>query len=80
MALTASIVYQPYVEGKRGALKAGVAMACRNPAEAERRAEKAMASGAIVGAQIVRVLADAEAGDFGDPEFLRSYGRVPERD
>ena len=78
MAVAERIIFQPYTVGKRGALKPGAPVACRNPAEAERRAEKGMASGTIVGGQIVRVMADEEAGDYGEPEFLSNYGRVPE--
>lgn len=72
------IIFQPYIEGKRGGLKPGQPVACRTPADGERRAEKAMENGTIVGAQIVRVLADEEVGDYGEPEFLSVYGRVPE--
>lgn len=78
MALAERFIFQPYVEGKRGGLKAAPPIACRNAEEGQRRAEKAMASGAIVGGQVVRVMADEEAGDYGEPEFLHVYGRVPE--
>ena len=59
------------------ALKPGQAIACRNPEDAQRRAEKAMANGMIVGGHVVRVMADEEVGDYGEPEFLNIYGRVP---
>jgi hypothetical protein len=78
MAIAERIIFQPYVEGKRGALKPGPAIACRNPEDAQRRAEKAMAAGSIVGGHVVRVMADEEAGDYGEPEFLSVYGKVPE--
>ena len=78
MAVIPRIIFQPYVEGKRGGLKPGQPVACRNPADAERRAEKAIESRTIVGAHVVRVMADEEAGDYGEPEFLHVYGRVPE--
>ena len=48
--------------------------------DAQRRAEKAMASGMIVGGHVVRIMADEAAGDYGDPEFLGVYGKVPETD
>jgi hypothetical protein len=51
---------------------------CRNPDEARRRAEKALAGGRIAGAHIVRVLEDAAAGDYGEPEYLAEFGRVPD--
>ena len=53
-------------------------MLCRNPDEARRRAEKALAGGRIAGAHIVRVLEDAAAGDYGEPEYLAEFGRVPD--
>jgi hypothetical protein len=78
MAATERFIFQPYVEGKRGAVKAAPPIACRNAEEAQRRADKAMAGGTIIGCQIVRVMADEEAGDYGEPEFLGVYGRVPD--
>ena len=78
MAMTERIVFQPYTLGKRGGLKPGPAVACRNAAQAELRAERAMESGTIVGAQVVRIMADEEAGDYSEPEYLKSYGQVPE--
>ncbi len=39
-----------------------------------------MASGSVVGAQVVRVLADEEAGDYGEPEYLAAFGTVLEPD
>ena len=78
MAAVERIVFQPYLRGKRGALKPGVAIACRNEAEGVRRAEKAMASGSAIGAHVVRVLNDEEAGVYGDPEYLAALGVVPE--
>ena len=79
MAIAERIIFQPYTQGKRGGLKSGQAIACRNPADAERRAEKAMASGLIAGGHVVRIMADEEAGDYGEPEFLNVYGKVPEQ-
>ena len=77
MAIAERIIFQPYTEGNRGAVKPGQAIACRNPEDAQRRAEKAMANGMIVGGHVVRVMADEEVGDYGEPEFLNIYGRVP---
>ena len=79
MTIAERIIFQPYTQGKRGGLKPGQAIACRNPEEAQRRAEKAMASGMIVGGHIVRIMADEEAGDYGEPEFVHVYGKVPEQ-
>ncbi len=78
MAVKERIIFQPYLRGKRGALVAGTAIACRNQEEGVRRAEKAMQAGSAVGAHVVRVVNDEEAGDYGDPEFLAALGAVPE--
>jgi hypothetical protein len=80
MASTTRIIYQPYVAGPRGSLKAGPAVACRSPEDGLRRAERALQSGSILGAQVVRVTHDDDAGEFGEPEFLNKIGRVPETD
>ncbi len=78
MAWHERIVYQPYARGKRGFPTPGQAVDCRDRLEAQRRAEKAMAAGHVVGAHIVRVLADEEAGDYGEPEYLAVFGTVPD--
>jgi hypothetical protein len=78
MARTERVIFLPYARGKRGAITPGVPVPCRNQAEAQRRAEKAMAGGGIIGAHVVRVTADEEAGDYGEPAYLATYGIVPE--
>ena len=78
MARIERVVFVPYARGKRGAVTAGVPVACRNAAEAERRAEKAMAAGSAIGGHVVQITADEEAGDYDDPVYLSAYGIVPE--
>ena len=78
MAASERILYQPYTLGKRGNLTPGKPVPCRNAEEAVRRAEKALAAGLVAGAHVVRVLADEEAGDYGEPEYLAAFGTVPE--
>jgi hypothetical protein len=73
MASTTRIIYQPYIKG----MKPGTPIVCRDAAEGERRAEKAMAGGSILGAHVVRVAIDEDAGDYGDPEYLLTVGSVP---
>lgn len=80
MTASSQIVYQPYVAGARGNLKAGVAVACRTPEEGIRRAERALASGSILGAEVVRMTHDTAADELGEPEYLGKFGRVPETD
>ena len=74
------IIYQPYVAGPRGSLKAGIPVACRTAAEGLRRAERALAGGSILGAQVVRMTHDDAADELGEPEFLGRVGRVPDAD
>jgi hypothetical protein len=78
MSATERIIFQPYVTGRGNSLLPGQAVLCRNPDEARRRGEKALAGGRIAGAHIVRVLEDAAAGDYGEPEYLTEFGRVPD--
>jgi len=79
MSVTERIIFQPYVMGRgNSSLLPGQAVLCRNPDEARRRAEKALAGGRIAGAHIVRVLENAAAGDYGEPEYLAEFGRVPD--
>jgi hypothetical protein len=80
MAARTSILFQPYTAGKRGGLTPGKPVACRTPEEGMRRAEKAIAGGQVVGAHVVRVVADEEVGDYGEPEYLAKFGTVPETD
>jgi len=78
MPATPQIIYQPYAAGKRGALRPGTPIVCRTPEEGLLRAEKGIASGSIVGARIVRVWHDAEADEFGEPEYISQIGQVPD--
>lgn len=80
MSSTTQIIYQPYVAGARGNLKAGIAIACRTPEEGIRRAERALAGGSILGAEVVRMTHDTAADELGEPEFLGKFGRVPAAD
>jgi hypothetical protein len=78
MAAREQIIFQPYVRGKRGVVAAAPAIACRNQLEAQRRADKAMETGRVIGGHIVRVINDEAAGDYGEPEMLGMIGIVPD--
>ncbi len=78
MAITERVVFVPYARTKRGAIAPGTPIACRNAAEGERRAAKAMAAGSAIGAHVVSISADEEAGDYGEPVYLSAHGIVPE--
>ena len=78
MAASERIIFQPYTSGRGNSLLPGEAVLCRTAENGRQRAEKAMAGGRIVGAHVIRVLEDAAAGDYGEPEYLATFGRVPE--
>lgn len=71
------IIYQPYVAGPRGSLRPGTPVVCRTADEGLRRAERALAGGSILGAQIVRMVHDTAADELGEPEHLGQVGQVP---
>jgi len=77
VALKERILFQPYVSGRKAELLPGQAVLCRNTEEAHRRAEKAMAGGRVLGVHIVRVFDDAATGEYGIPEYLSQFGKVP---
>jgi len=77
MAAMERIIFQPYTAGRGDRLLPGEAVLCRTVDNARQRAEKAMAGGRIAGAHVIRVSDDAEAGEFGEPEYLEAFGRVP---
>lgn len=81
MPATERIVFQPYVQGRRGAILPAPPIACRSEGEARRRADKAMAGGGkVIGVHIVRVVSDEDVGDYGEPEFLAAIGTVPSQE
>ncbi|NPD66958.1 hypothetical protein HN018_05150 [Lichenicola cladoniae] len=80
MATTTQIIYQPYVKGPRGSLKAGQAIPCASADAGLVRAERALANGSILGARIVRMSHDDDAEMFADPEYLGQVGQVPDVD
>lgn len=67
-----------YVAGARGSLKVGEQIPCHSEQNAHARAEKLMAGGRILGADVVKQTADPDAGEYGEPEYLGRHGRVPE--
>ncbi len=71
-------VVQTYIAGARGALKIGEQIACTSEQNGRARAEKLMAAGRVLGVDVVKQIADPEAGEYGEPEYLVRVGRVPE--
>ncbi len=72
-----TFVVVTYVAGARGSLKVGEQILCYSEQNAHARAEKLMEGGRILGADVVKQVADAEAGDYDEPEYLARLGRVP---
>ena len=77
MAPKERIIFQPYMPGRGAAVILGQAVVCRSPEEAIRRAEKAMAGGRVIGAHVIRVLDDESSGEYGEPDYLATLGKVP---
>ncbi|OUI96317.1 hypothetical protein HK17_11880 [Acetobacter indonesiensis] len=81
MNATQRIVFMPYVwrlRGKNKALEPGSPIMCQSEGEALRWIEKIEnKSLSVAGGQVVRMLVDEAAGEYGEPEFLASAGTVP---
>jgi hypothetical protein len=78
MSASERIIFQPYRRGKRGNVVAGVPTICKTSDEAQRRADKAMAGGDVIGAHVVRMTVDTELGEYSEPEYLSVLGVVPD--
>lgn len=60
-------------------LEAAPSVLCRTTDEAIRRVEKGAAGAlSIAGARAVKIEVDDDAGDYGEPEYIASYGDVPD--
>jgi hypothetical protein len=77
MAQETLFICQPYIVGKKGALKAQPPIACKTEAQATQRAGRMMDGGSVVGVDVVRQTADPEMGDYEEPVFLMRLGSVP---
>lgn len=78
MAMQTQIIVQPYVSGTKGALTPAAAIKV-NTADAGRvRAQRIMATGRVIGVDVVQTEADSEAGDYSEPVFLARLGQVPQ--
>ncbi|OUJ14347.1 hypothetical protein [Acetobacter sp. DsW_063] len=75
------IIFQTYTrraQGRRSVLQANVPIVCPSEGDGLRRLEKVREGALSVdGAQVVRVAIDDEAGDYGEPVYLGSFGDVP---
>jgi hypothetical protein len=67
-----------YVAGARGALKVSEQIQSPSEQNARIRADKLIATGKILGVDVVKQIADPEAGEYAEPEYLLRLGRVPE--
>ncbi|CCG40379.1 hypothetical protein [Magnetospirillum molischianum] len=78
MAQETLFICQPYVLGKRGALKPQPPIAYSTEAQAILRAHRIMDSGNVAGVDVVRQTADPEMGDYDEPVFIERLGTVPQ--
>ncbi|TCK28154.1 hypothetical protein EV667_2151 [Ancylobacter aquaticus] len=69
-------VVQPFVAGKRGAIKAGIPMEVRNAADAERIAQRM--SLVQIGAIAFSADVEPESGDADPPVLIARFGQVPD--
>ncbi|MDB5406113.1 MAG: hypothetical protein JWL84_1025 [Rhodospirillales bacterium] len=74
----ATFIVVSYVAGARGALKVGEQIQSPSEQNARIRAEKLMATEKVLGVDVVKQVADPEAGDYAEPEYLVRLGRFPE--
>jgi hypothetical protein len=74
----ATFIVVTYVAGARGALKVSEQIPCPSEQNGRARAEKLMGAGKVLGVDVVRQVADPEAGEYAEPEYLVRLGRVPE--
>jgi hypothetical protein len=77
MAQETLFICQPYVLGKKGALKPEPPIAYKTELQAAQRASRMMEGGNVVGVDVVRQTADPEMGDYDEPLFLQRLGNVP---
>lgn len=77
MVMKERIIFQSYVSAPGVAVVSGQAVLCRSVEEAQRRAEKAMMGGRVVGAHVIRVSDDAASAEYGEPDYVLALGRVP---
>lgn len=53
---------------------------CRDPRDAENRAQKIHDGNQYAGADVFKIRVDEDLGDFGEPEFIARLGDVPDLD
>jgi len=80
MAQETLFICQPYVFGKKGALKPQPPIAFTSEAQASLRAHRIMDGGNVAGIDVVRQTADPDMGDYDEPVFLERLGTVPQSD
>lgn len=80
MAQETLFICQPYIVGKKGALKPQPPIAYKTEPQASQRAHRMMDGGSVAGVDVVRQTADPEMGDYDEPVFLLRLGSVPKAD
>lgn len=77
MAQETLFICQPYIVGKRGALKDQTPISYETEGQATQRASRMMDGGKVAGVDVVRQTCDPEIGDYDEPLFLQRLGDVP---
>jgi len=77
MAQETLFICQPYIVGKKGALKPQPPIAYKTEPQASQRAHRMMDGGSVAGVDVVCQTADPEMGDYDEPVFLLRLGSVP---
>lgn len=77
MAQEILFICQPYIVGKKGALKPQPPIAYKTEPQATLRARRIMDGGSVAGVDVVRQTVDPEMGEYDEPVFLLRLGSVP---
>ena len=80
MAQITKYICQPYLVRKKNILNHGAAIVCINEQSARVRAERLIENQRAAGVDVIKLTADPDAGDYGEPEYLARLGRVPALD
>lgn len=70
-------IVQPFVRTKKGRVDAGRAHLCASASSAESMAQRLVADGIAVGAFAMSRAADADLGEYEEPNIIIKVGRIP---
>jgi hypothetical protein len=79
MPMQSQVIVQSYTRDPKGILKAELAVAAPDPEAGKQFAERLLNKlERVVGVDVVRMEADPDAGEYGEPEYLERLGEVPD--